>query len=120
MGVPGQAYSLSGAFTSMGKITVIVIFLMGKNRALPELNDPVISFKYPELESALEMRPPLGMPPYSTSMDPLASPTGDLRPFTSGLEVIREGDEEEEANRGENSSLTVDSLFFERGQGEFV
>jgi hypothetical protein len=56
VGVTGKAYSLSGAFTTMGKLTVIVMFLLGKNRALPEISDPVVSFSFPQLEAALEIK----------------------------------------------------------------
>ncbi len=54
LGVPGKAYSLSGAFTPIGKLLMVVVFLMGKNRSMPKLSDRVIHFYFPDLDLALE------------------------------------------------------------------
>jgi len=51
---PGTEYSLSGKFTTYGKLCVVLAFLIGKNRGLPELSDPVIDFTFPELRNALD------------------------------------------------------------------
>lgn len=54
VGVPGKAYALSGAFSTAGKLLVILTFYMGKNRAMPKLSDPVIHFYFPELDSIIQ------------------------------------------------------------------
>jgi Trk-type K+ transport system membrane component len=53
VGVFDKAYSLSGNFSHLGKLMVILTFYMGKNRAMPKLSDPVIHFKFPQLEKTL-------------------------------------------------------------------
>ena len=95
VGVPGKAYSLSGSFTKLGKVTVIVMFLLGKNRALPELSDPVVSFQYPELEQALEASALANMCE-SPSSNKRGSPD---KTYTAeaALVAINEDDEEEDS-----------------------
>lgn len=53
MAAPNTSYSLSGNFSPGGKFFVIVAFLFGKNRALPETSDPVIQFSFPALVQIL-------------------------------------------------------------------
>lgn len=53
MGLFDKPYSLSGGFSTVGKLMVILTFYMGKNRAMPKLSDPVIHFQFPYLESVL-------------------------------------------------------------------
>jgi hypothetical protein len=54
--IPNTSYSLSGHFTSGGKFFIILAFLFGKNRALPETSDPVIQFSFPALERILRSK----------------------------------------------------------------
>jgi hypothetical protein len=123
VGVTGKAYSLSGAFTTMGKLTVIVMFLLGKNRALPEISDPVVSFSFPQLEAALEIksaepspteaatppRPGGGGSPSATPGSP-GSGVGEAQRM---LEAIHEeGDERESSTCG--NTATANQLSTEK------
>ena len=53
LGVPGKAISLSGRFSTGGKLCVIVAALMGKHRGLPDYSDPIIDFDYFFLKDVL-------------------------------------------------------------------
>ena len=53
MSPPTASYSLSGEFTKAGKFFIILAFLFGKNRSLPETSDFVIQFTFPELMQVL-------------------------------------------------------------------
>jgi Trk-type K+ transport system membrane component len=55
-GVPGKPYSLSGAFTSLGKFVIISMMWMGKHRGLPNRNDPVIDFTFEKFQKAFSER----------------------------------------------------------------
>ena len=49
MGVPGEPYSMSGAFSTLGKVIVIATMMLGKCRGLPKRNDIVIDFRFKHL-----------------------------------------------------------------------
>lgn len=53
IGLLDKSYSLSGRFSPIGKLFVIMTFYMGKNRAMPKLSDPVIHFHFRDLEQIL-------------------------------------------------------------------
>lgn len=98
VGVTGKSYSLSGAFTTMGKLTVIVMFLLGKNRALPEISDPVVSFSFPELEAALDLCPVVsnsGSPKASNYLPSSVGSRIDGKGANVALDVISEESDED-------------------------
>ena len=46
LGLPGRPYSLSGAFSPVGKLVIILVMLLGKSRGLPSRDDDVIDFEF--------------------------------------------------------------------------
>lgn len=52
MGIPGQAYSLSGAMTSFGKLVMIAVMVLGKHRGLPSSSDEVMDYSFEEYKRA--------------------------------------------------------------------
>eukprot|EP00281_Chroomonas_sp_CCMP1168_P016001 CAMPEP_0206220584 /NCGR_PEP_ID=MMETSP0047_2-20121206/4958_1 /ASSEMBLY_ACC=CAM_ASM_000192 /TAXON_ID=195065 /ORGANISM="Chroomonas mesostigmatica_cf, Strain CCMP1168" /LENGTH=618 /DNA_ID=CAMNT_0053643259 /DNA_START=184 /DNA_END=2040 /DNA_ORIENTATION=+ len=53
MGYPGAAYSLSGAFSTLGKFVIMMVMIMGKVRGLPTNSDMVVDFSFEALYVAL-------------------------------------------------------------------
>jgi hypothetical protein len=56
MGTKGKNYSLTGSFSTTGKLLVIAVFLLGKSRGLPLEKDAVIDFDFGRLQDALKSR----------------------------------------------------------------
>jgi hypothetical protein len=54
MGAPGKNTSLSGNFSTVGKLCVISAFYLGKHRGLPAADDPVIDFDFHHLKEVLD------------------------------------------------------------------
>eukprot|EP01038_Epipyxis_sp_PR26KG_P006614 gene6614-9081_t len=52
MGLPGKSYSLSGAFSPVGKLVIMFLMLLGKHRRLPSKDDIVRDFSFEEYISA--------------------------------------------------------------------
>eukprot|EP00981_Chlorochromonas_danica_P007261 scaffold1623_cov165-Ochromonas_danica.AAC.13 len=52
LGVPGKAYSLSGAMTTLGKLVIIAVMILGKHRGLPSASDEVIDYEFHDYKSA--------------------------------------------------------------------
>lgn len=52
LGYPGKPYSLSGAMTPLGKLTIIFLMFMGKHRGLPSPKDEVVDFDFKNLRHA--------------------------------------------------------------------
>lgn len=52
MGVPGHNYSLSGALSSVGKLTIMSMMLMGKLRGLPASTEDVVDYEFLEYQQA--------------------------------------------------------------------
>eukprot|EP01038_Epipyxis_sp_PR26KG_P006615 gene6615-9082_t len=52
MGLPGKSYSLSGAFSPVGKLVMMFLMLLGKHRGLPSSHDMVRDFKFDEYLNA--------------------------------------------------------------------
>ncbi|RYG64246.1 hypothetical protein EON64_14370, partial [archaeon] len=52
VGVPGKSYSLCGAFSLLGKLTLIAVMILGKHRGLPSSSDEVIDYKFLDYQKA--------------------------------------------------------------------
>lgn len=51
-GIPGEAYSLCGAMSTLGKLILMCIMILGKHRGLPGPEDEVIDFYFWEFRMA--------------------------------------------------------------------
>jgi Trk-type K+ transport system membrane component len=52
LGAPGQPYSLSGSFTPLGKMVVVLVMLLGKHRGVPKHSDECVDFSFLKLIKA--------------------------------------------------------------------
>lgn len=46
LGIPGQPYSLSGAFSTVGRLTIMAVMFLGKHRGLPRCSDEVVDYSF--------------------------------------------------------------------------
>jgi Trk-type K+ transport system membrane component len=61
-GMPGEDYSLVGAFTTLGKFVIICIMWLGKHRGLPSSQDDVIDFNFSKYKLACRSESLLALP----------------------------------------------------------
>ncbi|RYG64247.1 hypothetical protein EON64_14375, partial [archaeon] len=52
VGVPGQSYSLIGAFSMVGKLVIFFVMILGKHRGLPSSSDEVIDYQFIDYQRA--------------------------------------------------------------------
>lgn len=55
MGVPNEAYSLSGRLTPLSKFVIMFVMVLGKSRGLPDKTDAVIDFEFERLRNASKL-----------------------------------------------------------------
>lgn len=54
LSLPGQSFSMSGNFKTVGKLCIICLMLLGKCRGLPRSSDAVIDFRFKRLVVATD------------------------------------------------------------------
>ena len=109
---PGQQFSLAGSFGFLGKLTLCLIMLLGKHRAMPKEKDAVIDFKFKRLKRAVNE---LGWnTPRKTIKDNIKRKDGSFRKDGSKSDknfdvykVVGEGGEKKNASSLIESMMSV-------------